>query len=203
MIQDTAKDLCEDEYFDVKFTELKFEKKKLSNKIFENCLFEHCEFSETQFIGCRFIDCEFLQCNLTAMVPQNTSFSETLFSESKLLGVNWTQAKWPLVHLLSPIKIFKSNISHCNFYELNLKETVIEQCKAHDVDFRGADFSNSRFVQTDLAKCLFLHTNLSCCDFTDAFNYNIDPNQNTVKGAKFSLPDALNLLEHFEIEIIG
>ena len=40
-------------------------------------------------------------------------------------------------------------------------------------------------------------------DFTDATNYQIDIFTNKITGAKFSLPDAVNLLESLRIELVG
>jgi fluoroquinolone resistance protein len=48
----------------------------------------------------------------------------------------------------------------------------------------------------------FLHTNLTEANFTDASNYAIDVQQNTVKHAKFALPEAVNLLRCMDIELV-
>ncbi|GAH27414.1 unnamed protein product, partial [marine sediment metagenome] len=56
---------------------------------------------------------------------------------------------------------------------------------------------------TDFTKSLFIHTNLTKADFTESINYNIDPNQNEIKNAKFSFPEVVSLLNHFDIEIDG
>ena len=84
-----------------------------------------------------------------------------------------------------------------------MSEIKIQECKAHDVDFREADLSKTNLSKTDFHQSLFIHTNLTAADFSDAFNYNIDIRLNVVKKAKFSFPDAVNLLRHFEIEIDG
>lgn len=78
---------------------------------------------------------------------------------------------------------------------------IIEECKAHDVDFREADLSDGQFVLTDLAKTHFQHSNLYSTDFTEATNYVIDPNENDIRKATFSMPDAMNLLHGFDITI--
>ena len=48
-----------------------------------------------------------------------------------------------------------------------------------------------------------MHTNLSSADFSGAQNYQIDANENTIKKAIFSLPEALSLLSTFDIKIQG
>ena len=84
---------------------------------------------------------------------------------------------------------------------MNLQEIIIEECKAHDVDFREANLSNGSFIETDFERSMFMHTKLNSADFTDAINYNINPNENDIRKGKFSLPDAIALLNGFEIEI--
>jgi uncharacterized protein YjbI with pentapeptide repeats len=195
--------LNQTEFYDRSFIDLSFNDIELNNKVFEHCTFTHSSFIETKFSSCKFIDCEFKSCNLSSIQVKNCSFNETLFDESKMIGINWTHAKWPLIKLTSPIKIYKSNISHSSFFELELRDLIIEECKAHDVDFRGCDLSNSLFMLTDFQGSQFMRTKLYSADFTDAINYNINPIENDIRKGKFSMPDAMNLLNHFEIDIQG
>jgi len=189
------------EFYDATFSDLNYSSTTLQNKVFENCKFVDGVFSESKFVGCKFIDCEFKSCNLSATQFDESSFSEVTFYESKVIGVNWTKLKWPFIKLSSPFQFYKSNISHSSFYGLELKELIIEECKAHDVDFRSADLSDANFVLTDLERSQFMHTKLCSANFTDAVNYHIDPNENDIRKAKFSMPDVINLLHIFEIEI--
>ena len=71
---------------------------------------------------------------------------------------------------------------------------------AHDVDFREADLLQGNFDGTDLSESLFFNTNLSKVDFAGSRNYAISPEKNTLKGAKFSLPEAMSLL--FSLDIV-
>lgn len=79
---------------------------------------------------------------------------------------------------------------------------MIEACIAHDVDFREADLKRANFKLTDFESSQFVHTKLNAADFTEAFNYSIDPSQNDIRKARFSLPDAIHLLDGFDIQII-
>lgn len=195
--------LSQNEFYETNFNGLKHVAIDIKSKTFENCQFTNANFSEVKFLSCKFIDCEFNSCNLSGAEFLSTSFSEVIFDDSKLIGINWTKVKWPLIKLTSALKFYKSNLSHSSFYELDLKELVIEECKAHDVDFRGGDFSNSSFILTDFERSMFMRTKLHSADFTDATNYNIDPNENDIRKAKFTMPDVINLLHSFDIEIQG
>ena len=70
------------------------------------------------------------------------------------------------------------------------------------MDFREADLSETDFDGTDLSESLFLNTNLTEADFVGAMNYDISPEKNKLKGAKFSLPEAMSLLFNLDIILV-
>jgi len=174
----------------------------IEDKLFEGCRFINVNFFESQFNRCKFIDCEFNNCNLSAAQFKASSLSTVTFFESKVTGVNWAMLNWPHIRLSSPFQFYNSIISYSSFYGLELQELVIEACIAHEVDFREADLRRANFKLTDLEKSQFVHTKLYAADFTEAHSYSIDPSQNDIRKAKFSLPDAIHLLDGFDIEII-
>ena len=55
--------------------------------------------------------------------------------------------------------------------------------------------------QCDLQDASFEHTNLERANFATAINYSIDPDNNRVSGARFSMPAVLGLLGKYNIEI--
>lgn len=191
------------EYFDQLFETQDCSSKTIQNKLFENCHFKHCNFDNAHLVNCRFVNCEFTDCGLNTITLPNTMFSDVVFSNSKLMGINWSTAKWPQVKLSSSISFYLCNISHSSFFGLNISEINIQKCKSHDVDFREADLSNSHLVDTDFDQSQFIRTKLTSADFSGAFNYNIDITLNDVKKAIFTFPDVINLLLHFEIKING
>ena len=71
----------------------------------------------------------------------------------------------------------------------------MEECKAHDVDFRKANLAGGNFTYTDFANSVFGKTNLAGANFAEAVNYSMDILQNEVRGAKFSRFAAVGLLE--------
>lgn len=85
---------------------------------------------------------------------------------------------------------------------LYLREIIMTECKAHEVDFREANCMEGNFSHTDFTGSLFNHTNLHKADFSEASNYDINVLLNEVKKAKFSLPEAVNLLKGFDIELL-
>lgn len=191
------------EFYEQNFSRLSCPSITVEDKLFEGCRFIDATFSESQFIRCKFVDCEFNNCNLSAVQFKSSSFNNITFFESKATGINWTMLNWPHIRLSCPFQFYNSIISHSSFYGLELDELIIEACIAHDVDFREASLRRANFKRTDFEKSQFVHANLYAADFTEAHSYSIDPTQNNIKKAKFSLPDAIHLLDGFEIQIIG
>lgn len=189
------------EFYDLSFSDLNCPSIIVEDKIFDSCKFINANFPESQFIRCKFVDSEFDNCDLSAAQFKSSSLNNITFVESKATGINWTMLNWPRVQLSSPFQFYNSIISYSSFYSLDLPELVIEACIAHDVDFREANLQRANFHLTDFEHSQFVNTNLSEADFTEAHSYSIDPNQNHIKRAKFSLPDAIHLLDGFDINI--
>lgn len=115
--------------------------------------------------------------------------SNAVFENCKLLGIQWTS----LTSLMSPT--FKeSSLAYSNFSGLKLKKNKFLNCQLLDVEFSLADISECDFSGSNFLNARFHETNLSKSDFRNATNYQIDPTANRVKGAQFSLPDAIGLL---------
>lgn len=192
----------EDTYIDQIFKDINLSAKEIESKEFDNCQFEHCNFSETSLLNCKFYECKFTDCNLSMMQVKGCSFFDIIFENSKTIGINWTQASWPRIKLSSPFRFYKCAINHSSFFGLGLKEIVMVECNAKEVDFREADCTEANFTYTDFANSLFNKTNLTKANFTEALNYNIDIFYNDIKKAKFSMPEATNLLNCLDIELI-
>lgn len=150
---------------------------------------------------CRFVNCVFQGCDLSLAKVPDSIFTSTRLEDSRAIGINWTQANWPMPAIGKPLSFVQSTISHGTFIALNLKGIQIKDCAALNVDFREADLSQTDFSGTDLSESLFSNTNLSEADLSRARNYNIDPGQNVLKGTKFSLPEAMSLLYNMDISL--
>jgi fluoroquinolone resistance protein len=190
------------EFWSETFSGLDYSEQEIEEKEFDGCTFNECDFSETTFKRCNFVDCEFNNCNLSVARVEYSKFSDVVFNESKLVGINWTKMTMPRLALSAPIKFYKCIVNDSAFFGLGLPELVLEDCKAHRVDFREGNFSDSNFTYSDLTDCQFAKTNLSGADFSEATNYDIDVLHNSLKGAKFTRFEAVRLLESLEIELV-
>ncbi|RLD86106.1 MAG: hypothetical protein DRJ02_09200 [Bacteroidetes bacterium] len=112
-----------------------------------------------------------------------------------MIGIAWDEASMPF-----SITCVDSNISYSSFYGMKLKKMKIHKCISHDVNFSEADMQLSKFNYTDLQDSIFQNTNLMKANFENAFNYNgIDLLNGKIKKAVFSMPEALVLLNNFDI----
>ncbi|MEH6593637.1 MAG: pentapeptide repeat-containing protein [Halioglobus sp.] len=189
------------EYLSQTFSRLALSEQEVDYREFDGCTFEECDFSKVQFTKCKFIDCEFVKCNLSNANPGFSQFLDVSFIECKMIGVDWTRASWPVYALCSPLTFRKCVINDSSFFGLSMKEMVLEDCKAHDVDFREAEFAEANFSYSDLSHSLFNNTNLAEANFEEATGYDIDIYSNTLKGAKFSRIEAVRLLECLGVEL--
>lgn len=184
------------------FKEVHLEHEQLDSSEFYDCVFSRCSFVESIFRRCRFVNCAFRECDLSLVQVPDSTFSSTRFESSKVIGVNWTQADWAMGGLGNPVGFFKCAMSHSTFIGLSLRGIQIRDCAAVDVDFREADLSRADFAGSDLSRSMFGDTNLSEADLSRARNYHIDPGQNVLGGAKFSLPEAMSLLHSMDIVLV-
>ncbi len=74
-------------------------------------------------------------------------------------------------------------------------------------EFQDCDFFEAKLSSTDFSFCklkgsLFENCDLTKADFRNATAYSIDPNQNKLIKAKFSMPEVLTFLEPLGIEIV-
>lgn len=190
------------EYVDRKFEQLDLAGAELRDKQFYDCEFLRCNFTESRLLNCRFDTCRFVDCNLSTAKIKGTAFQEVTFKSTKMVGIDWTTARWPSVALSGMIGFDECILDGSSFFGLYLRELKLEACHAHDVDFAEVDCEYASFIQTDFANSRFHHTRLGKADFTDALNYEIDVHNNTIAGAKFSLPEAVSLLHGLGIELV-
>ena len=191
----------EKECTDVVFEGLDLKGKAVTARTFYGCLFRNCDFTGVTFKCCRFNDCRFESCNLSLAVVQGSSFSNTSFKDSKLAGVNWTEAAWPTLKLPAALEFTSCVLSDCNFLGLSLNGCKLTRCLAREADFRETDLSGADLTHTDFTGSLFGKTDLRGANLDQARNYAISVADNKVKDARFSMPEAMALLYCLDIKI--
>ena len=165
---------------------------------FEQCVFVNCTFREVIFQACEFHDCRFEQCELSLARVPDSLFINTSFHDCQLIGLNWSEARWGR-RFLKPFDFVNCVLNYATFLGVNLKEVALTDCIAREVDFSEANLTEADCRDTDFNGSRFQRTDLTQADFTGATNYTIAAGQNTLKGTKFSLPEAMALLYSLDI----
>lgn len=70
-----------------------------------------------------------------------------------------------------------------------------------EIDFAESDLTNATFDNCDLTLAVFDRTVLEKVNFLTSYNYSIDPENNRLKKAKFSMNGLAGLLGKYDIEI--
>jgi len=183
------------------YEELKFEKKEFENLLLNNtefysCTFTNIRFFKSKFNNCRFEKCLFKNCDLSLSKFTSSLFIDVKWDNCKLMGIDWTSVS-------KPVKIFLCNciLTDSSFYNMDLIGTEIIKCTAHNTDFEKVNLRKADCSKTDFNLSRFAGADLSGADFTEALNYNINPETTKIKNAKFSYPEVLSLLSAWNIII--
>lgn len=183
------------EYINQNFKAEKFA--KLNASSFLDCNFLNCSFSEATLNDSKFCCCTFQNCNLSLVKISGCRFQEVLFQDSKIVGAEFFRCD----RTFFSVSFKNCILQYCNFSDLNMKNVQILESRLKECYFTNTCLASSNFSESDLSGSLFHNCDLSKADFSDACNYSIDPQTNILKKAKFSLPGAVSLLNHFEISL--
>lgn len=162
---------------------------------YEGCTFNAIDFSNADLSGITFIECIFSQCNLSGAQVSATGFQDVTFDGCKMVGLLFDAAN----PFLFSIRCNRSALDFCSFQNFRLRDSTFTDCSLQEADLTGAEIQKISFNGCDLQRAVFHGTNLEGADFRTAFNFSIHPEENRVKGAKFSASGVMGLLEHYGI----
>ncbi|XUW99856.1 MAG: pentapeptide repeat-containing protein [Dehalogenimonas sp.] len=178
------------------FTSLSLENETIEGIEFEECEFHKCSFVNCTFDGCKFLDCKVIECRFSADRLPHCRFIEVKLLNSQLIGIDWTKAD-----ALEGLEFIGCKLNYSNFRMLKPPRLTMIKCEVKEADFVETDLSGGVFTGTDFENTKFFKTNLAGADFKGAKNYLIDARINTLKKTKFSMPEALSLLNGLDIII--
>ena len=120
------------------------------------------------------------------------------FKDCKLLGIAFDACD----DFLFQVYFENSVLDFASFANKKMPKTKFIQCSLRETSFIGTKLKQSSFEKCDLSRAIFNNTDLTECNFTTATNYQIDPQFNLLKKARFSLHGIPGLLEKYDIKII-
>ena len=183
---------------DKSFKGLDYSLKRLQVAEYENCVFEGCDFSNGYLDNQNFMECRFVDCNLSNANIVNTQFNEVLFDHCKMMGLKFEESN----DFLMDINFKHSILNLSSLAGLSLKKKHFLDCKMIEVDFTDANLTNTKFDNCDLDRAIFRNSILEGADFSSAYNFNIDPDTNTLKNAIFISNGLKNLLVKHQLKIV-
>jgi fluoroquinolone resistance protein len=191
------------EFTEAELSHLVADNEEIRGKEFYDCTFTKCSFRETKFAYCKFNGCSFVDCDLSLASLGNSTFRDTEFERSLLVGVNWTMADWPDFTHQAQIGFRKCTMDYSTFIGLKLEKIQFVECSVKDVDFSDADLKEANFSRAVLTKSQFRNTILAKANFEGATEYQINLTQNDITQARFSMPEAMSLLYGLNIVLVN
>lgn len=182
---------------DKTFKNQDYTKSGLPKAEYDTCIFMDCNFENSYLATISFLDCEFINCNLSNTKLKETTFKEVLFKDCKLMGMPFYDCNTFLLSV---------NFEHCildlaAFNNLKLTGTLFRDCSLQQTDFTESDLSKALFDHCNAQNIVFENTILESADFKTSYNVSFNPNNNKMKGAKFSKSNGLGLLSVHKIII--
>jgi fluoroquinolone resistance protein len=182
---------------EAEFINLQIRDSALETGDYENCKFKNCDFSNSDLSDINFLECEFHECNLSLARLTRTLFREVKFITCKMLGLHFEECNKTTI----TFSFDGCTLDLSSFYKLKLKRTIFSNSKICEADFTETDLNSAIFDNCNLQRTVFKNTGLEGADFRTSYNYSIDPLENRIRKAKFSLSGIAGLLDKYDIEI--
>jgi len=150
--------------------------------------------------GFRFNGCVFQDCRIINNRFVNCTARELILDRCALIGVIFKQLS--SAGLGSPLDAATGcTLKFCQFEKMEMpktsfRESDILECNYTECDLSGSNFSGCRMEGTELSFC-----NVSNADFRNSRGYIVNLKNCNAKGALFSFPEAIHLLDVFGVKI--
>ncbi|HBL77566.1 MAG: hypothetical protein A2W90_15750 [Bacteroidetes bacterium GWF2_42_66] len=179
------------------FTQIDFGKIPVAGIEFDDCEFINCNFSNSKLNDTDFLNCRFVNCNFMMAKTVNTGLKDVTFKGCKLMGFDFSICN----DFLFQVEFEHCQLDYALFSKKKMKKTRFANCSIKEADFSETNLSEAKFDNSDLSGSLFQHCNLEKTDFRTAINFTIDPENNRMKGARFSAYSLAGLLSKYGLNI--
>ena len=182
---------------DITFKRISAAELEGTERTFENCTFLKCDFSYANLSNLTFINCVMEGCNLSLMKIGNTGIQDVDFIDCKITGVNFSDSS----NFSLSVSFIKCVMDYSIWNKKKIKGTKFTDCSLAEAAFNECDLTNAVFSKCNLNRTIFNRSILKGADFSTAYNFNIDPENNTMTKAKFSADSLSGLLTKFNLVI--
>lgn len=160
-----------------------------SDSEFINCTFENQDLQNFNLINVKFRECRFLKCNLSNVKLNGARLSDVKFKDCKAIGVNWCATSQ-----LLDISFSHTLLNYSIFQGMNLTHLKIQNSQCQEVDFSGSNLQKADLSNCNFEGASFNEADLREADLRNSTGYFIDPTFTKLKGAKLSLPEAVEII---------
>ncbi|MFD2933254.1 pentapeptide repeat-containing protein [Spirosoma flavum] len=181
------------EYYNQVFDQLD----KAANQEFELCTFKKLDLSRIAITDSNFINCRFEDCNLTRAELRNTKLYDVSFVNCRLAHVDFGSCNAFGFH----VNFQECQLDYTVFLNRKLKKAHFTDCSLKEAHFLKCDLTGTVFDQCNLELARFEGNNLTQVDFSSSYNLEINPDDNKVKKARFSLQNLPGLLVKYDLVI--
>jgi uncharacterized protein YjbI with pentapeptide repeats len=164
---------------------------------YEQCRFEGLDLSNAHLSNAHFLECTFADCNLANAFLKNSKLNNVVFVGCKLMGLDFSTCS-PFAF---EVRFQDSLLDLAVFHNQKLKKTRFDSCRLHETHLVLCDLTQAVFNHCDLALARFSECNLTQADFSTSDNLTLNPEDNTLKKAVFSMYQLPALLEKYELVI--
>lgn len=168
-------------------------------RTFENCSFISSDLSYADFSGVVFIECRFEACNLTLVQLSDTGLQNVHFKDCKLSGTDFSKSR----DFLFEVNFDGCILDNAVFFKKKNKGARFTGCSMVETDFTEADLTDVKFDNCNMQGAFFSRTILKNADLRTSYNFTIDPDNNILKKARFSVHGLPGLLAKYDIRIDG
>lgn len=164
---------------------------------YDNCTFVNCRLAGADLTERLFTDCTFKDCDFTNAKLHEAALKTVAFEGCKLLGLHFDDCR----DFLFKVSFNGCNLELATFREWKLKGTEFKDSILRETDFTGADLQEASFDDCDLERAIFERTDLRKADFRSARNFRFSPEENRLKGTRFSVEGLPGLLAEYGIRV--
>ena len=179
------------------FEKVDYSEKELRGREFISCIFKNCNFERSDLSGNDFLDCDFENCNFSLVKLKQTGLKNVKFTGCTMTGIDFS----PCNDFLFEVNFNSCLLDYSAFQKKKMKKTKFTDCSIREAHFTDVDLTAAIFQNCDLTNTYFQKNILEKTDFTSARNFTIDPEQNKMKKAKFSIGSLPGLLGKYDLEI--
>lgn len=174
---------------------------QLENLTLVDCDFTDCVFESCRLIRCTLTECRFVGCRVTDPKFDYSQAKFLALEDCRLTGVNWGLLM-PANGFGEPIDTLTDCRMKYNFFtEIDLRKFLFAGSLLNGCTFADCNLTESSFSDCSLDGTEFFRCDLTAADFRNATGYKVDAPTCTLKRARFTLPEAANLLYSLGIKL--